>query len=155
MAALEVLRHQSEPDDAFMLVLPADHVIRDLVAFEASIKQAVELAKQDALVTFGVQLTRPETGYGYFRSGENFSVVEFVEKPPIEMAQAYLDSGEYLWNSGLFLFRAKVFLDELAVHRDFFKRQAKPISSVQKIWILCVLMLSCFHNVLKGRLILL
>jgi mannose-1-phosphate guanylyltransferase/mannose-6-phosphate isomerase len=116
LAALEVLRHQ--PDDAFMLVLPADHVIRDLAAFEASIKQAVELAKQDALVTFGVQPTRPEIGYGYIRSGENFSVVEFVEKPNLEMAQVYLDSGEYLWNSGMFLFHAKVFLDELAVHRD-------------------------------------
>ncbi|MGO3738696.1 MAG: mannose-1-phosphate guanylyltransferase/mannose-6-phosphate isomerase [Marinomonas foliarum] len=116
LAALEVLHHQ--PNDALMLVLPADHVIRDLAAFEATIKQAVELAKDDALVTFGVQPTRPETGYGYIRSGENFSVVEFVEKPNLEKAQAYLDSGDYLWNSGMFLFRAKAFLGELAVHRD-------------------------------------
>jgi mannose-1-phosphate guanylyltransferase len=116
LAALEAIRSQS--DDALMLVLPADHVIRDLAAFEATIKQAFELAKQDALVTFGVQPTRPETGYGYIRSGENFSVVEFVEKPNLEKAQGYLDSGEYLWNSGMFLFRAKAFLDELAVHRD-------------------------------------
>jgi mannose-1-phosphate guanylyltransferase len=116
LAALEAIRSQS--DDAIMLVLPADHVIRDLAAFEATIKQAFELAKQDALVTFGVQPTRPETGYGYIRSGENFSVVEFVEKPNLEKAQDYLDSGEYLWNSGMFLFSAKAFLDELAVHRD-------------------------------------
>jgi mannose-1-phosphate guanylyltransferase len=116
LAALEAIRSQS--DDAFMLVLPADHVIRDLAAFEAMIKQAFELAKQDALVTFGVQPTRPETGYGYIRSGENFSVVEFVEKPNLEKAQGYLDSGEYLWNSGMFLFRAKAFLGELAVYRD-------------------------------------
>tara|TARA_R110002033_G_scaffold157963_2_gene194119 strand:- start:117922 stop:119319 length:1398 start_codon:yes stop_codon:yes gene_type:complete len=116
LAALEALRSQS--DDALMLVLPADHVIRDLAAFETTIKQAVELAKQDALVTFGVQPTRPETGYGYIRSGDNFSVVEFVEKPNLEKAQAYLDSGEYLWNSGMFLFRAKAFLDELSTHRD-------------------------------------
>jgi mannose-1-phosphate guanylyltransferase len=116
LAALEAIRNQS--DDAFMLVLPADHIIRDLAAFEATIKQAFELAKQDALVTFGVQPTRPETGYGYIRSGENFAVVEFVEKPNLEKAQGYLDSGEYLWNSGMFLFRAKAFLDELAVHRD-------------------------------------
>jgi mannose-1-phosphate guanylyltransferase len=116
LAALEAIRSQS--DDAFLLVLPADHVIRDLAAFEATIKQAFELAKQDALVTFGVQPTRPETGYGYIRSGENFSVVEFVEKPNLEKAQNYLDSGEYLWNSGMFLFRAKAFLDELAAHRD-------------------------------------
>jgi mannose-1-phosphate guanylyltransferase len=116
LAALEALRHQ--PKDALMLVMPADHVIRDVTVFEATIQQAVELAKQDALVTFGVQPTRPETGYGYIRSGENFSVVEFVEKPNLEKAQVYLDSGEYLWNSGMFLFRAKAFLDELAVHRD-------------------------------------
>jgi mannose-1-phosphate guanylyltransferase len=116
LAALEALRSQS--DDAIMLVLPADHVIRDIAAFETTIKQSVELAKQDALVTFGVRPTRPETGYGYIRFGENFSVVEFVEKPNLEKAQVYLDSGEYLWNSGMFLFRAKAFLDELAVHRD-------------------------------------
>lgn len=120
LAALEALRSQS--DDALMLVLPADHVIRDLAAFEATIKQAVELAKQDALVTFGVKPTRPETGYGYIRSGENFSVVEFVEKPNAETAQAYLDSGEYLWNSGMFLFSAKAYLDELALYRaDIFQ----------------------------------
>lgn len=116
LAALEALRSQS--GDALMLVLPADHVIRDLAAFEATIKQAVELAKDDALVTFGVQPIRPETGYGYIRSGDNFSVVEFVEKPNLAKAQAYLDSGEYLWNSGMFLFRAKAFLDELSAYRD-------------------------------------
>lgn len=116
LAALEASR--SEAGDALMLVLPADHVIRDLAAFEATIKQAVELAKDDALVTFGVQPTRPETGYGYIRSGDNFSVVEFVEKPNLEKAQTYLDSGDYLWNSGMFLFRAKAFLNELSVHRD-------------------------------------
>ena len=116
LAALEGMR--SESDDALILVLPADHVIRDLAAFESSIKQAVELAKEDALVTFGVQPTRPETGYGYIRAGEEFSVMEFVEKPNIEKAQAYLSSGDYLWNSGMFLFRPKAFLDELSVHRD-------------------------------------
>ncbi|WP_137170443.1 mannose-1-phosphate guanylyltransferase/mannose-6-phosphate isomerase [Marinomonas sp. FW-1] len=116
LAALESIRSQG--DDAVMLVLPADHVIRDIVAFENTIKQAVELAKEDGLVTFGVQPTRPETGYGYIRSGDNFAVAEFVEKPNLEKAQAYLDSGDYLWNSGMFLFRAKAFLDELSVHRD-------------------------------------
>ncbi|NVK74854.1 MAG: mannose-1-phosphate guanylyltransferase/mannose-6-phosphate isomerase [Oceanospirillaceae bacterium] len=116
LAALEALRSQS--GDVLMLVLPADHVIRDAVAFEKTIKQAVKFAIQDSLVTFGVQPTRPEISYGYIRSGEHFSVVEFVEKPNLEKAQAYLDSGEYLWNSGIFLFRAKVFLDELAAHRD-------------------------------------
>ena len=116
LAAFEVLRDQS--DDTLMLVLPADHVIRDIAAFEATIKQAVDLAKEGALVTFGVQPTRPETGYGYIRAGERFSVMEFVEKPNLEKAQFYLDSGEYLWSSGMFLFRAKAFLDELVAHRD-------------------------------------
>ncbi|PYF79850.1 mannose-1-phosphate guanylyltransferase [Marinomonas alcarazii] len=116
LAALESIRSQS--DDTLMLVLPADHVIRDIAAFEASIKQAVELANDNALVTFGVKPTRPETGYGHIRAGENFSVLEFVEKPDLEKAQAYLDSGDYLWNSGMFLFRPKAFLDELSVHRD-------------------------------------
>ncbi|GAA0247326.1 mannose-1-phosphate guanylyltransferase/mannose-6-phosphate isomerase [Marinomonas primoryensis] len=116
LAALEALHHQ--PNDALMLVLPADHVIRDIAAFKKTIQQAVELANQGALVTFGVQPTRPETGYGYIRSGENFAVVEFVEKPNLETAEAYLDSGEYLWNSGMFLFKASVYLDELAIHRD-------------------------------------
>lgn len=116
LAALETLRHQ--PNDALMLVLPADHVIRDIAAFESTIQQAVELAKQGALVTFGVQPTRPETGYGYIRSGGDFSVVEFVEKPNLKAAQTYLDSGEYLWNSGMFLFKASTYLSELAIHRD-------------------------------------
>jgi len=115
LAALEALRHQ--PNDALMLVLPADHVIRDIAAFESTIQQAVELAKQGALVTFGVQPTRPETGYGYIRSGGDFSVVEFVEKPNLKAAQTYLDSGEYLWNSGMFLFKASAYLSELAIHR--------------------------------------
>jgi len=116
LAALDAKRRGS--DDVLMLVLPSDHFIGDFSAFENSIKSAVELARNGALVTFGVQATRPETGYGYIRSGEHFSVIEFVEKPNLEKAQAYLDSGEYLWNSGMFLFRAKTFLDELAVHRD-------------------------------------
>lgn len=115
LAALEV--KQAYGADALMLVLPADHVIRDLVAFETSILKAVELAKQDALVTFGVQPTRPETGYGYIRSAEGYQVAEFVEKPDLETAQGYLASGEYLWNSGMFLFQAVSYLTELSTHR--------------------------------------
>jgi mannose-1-phosphate guanylyltransferase len=115
LAALEVKQKYGE--DALMLVLPADHVIRDVEAFEASIVKATELAKQDALVTFGVQPTRPETGYGYIRSGEDFQVVEFVEKPDLETAQGYLASGDYLWNSGMFLFQAASYLAELSTHR--------------------------------------
>ncbi|ETX12574.1 mannose-1-phosphate guanyltransferase [Marinomonas ushuaiensis DSM 15871] len=121
LAAFETQRTQSEIaelSDTLMLVLPADHVIRDIAAFEETITQAVELAKKGALVTFGVQPTCPETGYGYIRSGEDFAVAEFVEKPNLEKAQAYLESGEYLWNSGMFLFSAKAYLDELSAHRN-------------------------------------
>jgi len=115
LAALEV--KQAYGADALMLVLPADHVIRDLVAFESSIVKAAELANQNSLVTFGVQPTRPETGYGYIRSAENYQVAEFVEKPDLEKAEAYLASGDYLWNSGMFLFQADTYLAELSSYR--------------------------------------
>ncbi|KZN15072.1 mannose-1-phosphate guanylyltransferase/mannose-6-phosphate isomerase [Marinomonas sp. TW1] len=115
LAALEV--KQTYGADALMLVLPADHVIRDLVAFEASILKAAELAKLDTLVTFGVQPTRPETGYGYIRSAGDYQVAEFVEKPDVEKAEAYLASGDYLWNSGMFLFQADTYLAELSSYR--------------------------------------
>jgi mannose-1-phosphate guanylyltransferase len=116
LAALEALRSQN--GDALLLVLPADHEIRDTTAFESAIAQAIVLAKQGGLVTFGVLPTRPETGYGYIRFGDDSGVLEFVEKPNLEAAQSYLDSGEYLWNSGMFLFKASVYLDELALHRN-------------------------------------
>jgi mannose-1-phosphate guanylyltransferase len=115
LAALEAEHKNLE--DALLLVLPADHVIRDVAAFEKAIQQAAELAALDALVTFGVQPTRPETGYGYIRAGDDFAVAEFVEKPNLATAQSYLDSGDFLWNSGMFLFKAKTYLSELACHR--------------------------------------
>lgn len=116
LAALEALRNQSP--DALLLVLPADHEIRDVAAFELAVAQAIALAKKGGLVTFGVFPTRPETGYGYIRFGDNSAVLEFVEKPNLEAAQSYLDSGEYLWNSGMFLFKASVYLNELTLHRN-------------------------------------
>jgi len=120
LAALEA--HYKQQGDVLLLVLPADHVIRDINAFESAIAKAAELAKDNALVTFGVQPTHPETGYGYIRSGENYAVAEFVEKPDLATAQQYLESGEYLWNSGMFLFNAKTYLEELSTHRaDIFK----------------------------------
>ncbi|GAB3478924.1 mannose-1-phosphate guanylyltransferase/mannose-6-phosphate isomerase [Marinomonas epiphytica] len=116
LAALEA-QFRNE-DEALLLVLPADHVIRDIVAFENAIIQAAELAKENALVTFGIKPTRPETGYGYIRSGDNHDVAEFVEKPNLETAKKYLESGDYLWNSGMFLFNSKTYLEELASHRS-------------------------------------
>ncbi len=120
LAALEA-QHRNQ-DDALLLVLPADHVIRDIEAFESAIIQAAELAKENSLVTFGIKPIRPETGYGYIRSGENNDVAEFVEKPNLETAKQYLSSGDYLWNSGMFLFNAKTYLEELDSHRtDIFQ----------------------------------
>ncbi|MGR0278187.1 mannose-1-phosphate guanylyltransferase/mannose-6-phosphate isomerase [Marinomonas dokdonensis] len=116
LAALEAQNRKQ--DDSLLLVLPADHVIRDIDEFELAIQRAIELAKENTLVTFGVKPTRPETGYGYIRSGENNDVVEFVEKPDVETAKAYVASGDYLWNSGMFLFSAKAYLEELSYYRS-------------------------------------
>ena len=116
LAALEAQFKSSE--EALLLVLPADHVIRDAQAFNEAIQQAAEFAIAGSLVTFGVQPTRPEIGYGYIKTGANHRVEEFVEKPDLATAKRYLASGDYLWNSGMFLFSAKSFLDELFAHRS-------------------------------------
>ena len=101
-----------------LLILPADHVIADTVAFHKAISKAEALAQQNLLVTFGIVATAPETGYGYIKAtssqvGEGFIVEAFVEKPDAVTAQRYLDSGDYFWNSGMFAFKAGVFLREL------------------------------------------
>ncbi len=115
VAALKAV--EAEPD-AVLLVLPADHLIRDTAAFRAAVKRALPQARAGRLVTFGVVPDRPETGYGYIRRGgalddASFAIGEFVEKPDADTAQAYLDSGEYYWNSGMFLLGAQTYLDEL------------------------------------------
>jgi mannose-1-phosphate guanylyltransferase / mannose-6-phosphate isomerase len=99
--------------DALMLVMPADHVIQDGAAFHAAIKQGAELAQSGHLVTFGITPDRPETGYGYIKKNDGNTVAAFVEKPDVETARRYLASGEYLWNSGIFMMRALVWLEEL------------------------------------------
>ncbi|MEY2884001.1 MAG: mannose-phosphate guanyltransferase [Pseudomonadota bacterium] len=117
VAALRIV--ESEPD-ALMLLLPADHVIRDAQAFHASVAAAVRAARADHLVTFGIVPTAPETGYGYIRRGEAlaghdgaFRVAEFVEKPPRATAQRYLEAGDYVWNSGMFVLPVRRYLAEL------------------------------------------
>lgn len=114
VAALLALKQDEDP---LMLVLPADQVINDTGAFHDAIRQAEELAVQDRLVTFGIVPDSPETGYGYIRRGEGFgngfTVAEFVEKPDLEKATEYLSSGDFYWNSGMFLFRASLYLEEL------------------------------------------
>ncbi|HEY8400085.1 MAG TPA: mannose-1-phosphate guanylyltransferase/mannose-6-phosphate isomerase [Cytophagaceae bacterium] len=114
--ALAALAAESEDD--ILLVLPADHVISDLEVFHNAIAQARVLAEQGRLVTFGIVPTEPETGYGYIKrdtsqQGEAFNVAAFVEKPDLNTARHYLESGDYFWNSGMFAFRADIFLQEL------------------------------------------
>ncbi len=107
----------SQPD-ALLLVLPADHVIKDIQAFENAVTAAKDEAANNKLVTFGIVPTAAETGYGYVKSGQAISnnakaVEEFVEKPDQETAEKYIASGDYLWNSGMFLFKASRYLEEL------------------------------------------
>lgn len=123
IAAME-LRRQSD-GDLLLLVLPADHVVRDPAAFAAALAAAIPAASAGALVTFGVVPSRPETGYGYIRTAEPGPagrgravqpVRQFVEKPDYDTACRYVASGSYLWNSGMFLFSADTWLRELATH---------------------------------------
>lgn len=114
--ALAALSAKS-PEDV-LLILPADHVVANREAFHHAVNEARRLAEQDYLVTFGIVATEPETGYGYIKAGaglggEAFNVAAFVEKPDLATARTYIDSGEYFWNSGMFAFKAGVFLREL------------------------------------------
>jgi mannose-1-phosphate guanylyltransferase/mannose-6-phosphate isomerase len=105
-------------EDALLLVLPADHTLRDLAAFRAAIRTAGTAAEAGQLVAFGIVARSPETGYGYIRRGAGEGaarpIVRFVEKPDLARAREFVASGEYFWNSGMFLFGARRFLDELA-----------------------------------------
>ena len=117
LAAEILITGLDETDDPLMLVLPADHVISNVPAFHAAIAVAVPLALKGHLVTFGVVPNAPETGYGYIRRGALNSgaaaIAGFVEKPDRARAESFLRSGDYLWNSGMFLFSARTFLREL------------------------------------------
>lgn len=112
-AALEVER-QFGPDE-IMLVLAADHLITDQLSFQAAVEQAASLAKDGQLVTFGIQPTSPETGYGYIEA-QGHQVIRFVEKPDSAKAQEYLASGRYLWNAGMFCFAAGSLVAQMRQH---------------------------------------
>ncbi len=134
LAALALMQ---DAEDGIMLVMPADHVIQNAVAFHVAVQQGAALAQEGSLVTFGIVPTEPETGYGYIKKGASMTaaavsgkaaakpdrtsgswqVAAFVEKPDAATAQSYLGSGEYLWNSGMFMMRASVWLAELAAYR--------------------------------------
>ena len=120
--ALAALKARQQDPQALLLVLPADHHVRDPAAFRETVARALAPARDGKLMTFGVVPTRPETGYGYVRCGDSVSeglydLAEFVEKPDTATAERYLAEGMYFWNSGLFLFRADRYLAELGVHQ--------------------------------------
>jgi len=114
VAALKALKHDKDP---ILLVLSADHVITNQLAFQLAVDMAENLALDDKLVTFGIVPDHPKTSYGYIKKGERiengFKVDKFLEKPNQETAKSLLQSGDYLWNSGMFLFKAKQYLKEL------------------------------------------
>lgn len=109
--------------DQLMLVMPSDHVIGDVVAFRTAVRVGVPAALDDAIVTFGIKPTKGDTGYGYVQCGEQVpafpgvrQVVRFVEKPDLATATAYVESGDYFWNGGIFLFKASTLIEELRKH---------------------------------------
>ena len=112
-AALQVADKHGE--DVVLLILAADHLIADQPAFAKSVAQATDLAQQGKLVTFGIRPNAPETGYGYIEAEGN-TVQRFVEKPSLEEAKGYLQTGRFLWNSGMFCFTAGTILREMAEH---------------------------------------
>jgi mannose-1-phosphate guanylyltransferase/mannose-6-phosphate isomerase len=130
--AVAALHLQKRHPDACLFVLPSDHLIRNVPAFHSAIAAALPLAVGGSLVTFGITPEGPVTGYGYIERGEalsgserSFRVSRFVEKPDLDTARRYVSSGRYLWNSGMFLFQARRFLDELQYFRPEIVTAAK------------------------------
>ncbi len=116
--ALAALHAQTLNKDAVITVLPADHVIADTAQFANSVREAVNSARDGALMTFGVVPDKPETGYGYIKatSGGISEIASFEEKPDADTAKKYVESGDYYWNSGMFVFKARTYLDALRTH---------------------------------------
>lgn len=114
VAAAALLVAEKEPE-ATLLILAADHLIADQAAFSSAVEQAVALAQQGSLVTFGIRPDAPETGYGYIEAEGN-EVKRFVEKPDARTAAEYLASGRFFWNSGMFCFKASVMIEEMQMH---------------------------------------
>ncbi len=119
LAALEAIKQEEDP---LLLVLSADHLIQDSASFQETIQDAAEFASREKMLVFGVVPTSPETGFGYIKRGLNlgdkgFNLDGFVEKPDAQTAQDYLQAGDYYWNSGMFMFKAGVYLKELEKFR--------------------------------------
>ena len=117
--AAACIQAKKQDEDSVVVVLPSDHEIKDKKAFQNAVAIAAEEAQKGSMVTFGITPTFAATGYGYIESegSENVRKIRrFVEKPDADTAQKYLDSGNFLWNSGMFVFKASSFLDELKIH---------------------------------------
>jgi mannose-1-phosphate guanylyltransferase/mannose-6-phosphate isomerase len=119
--AIAALYAAADDPSAILVVMPSDHVIQNRDRFRTEVRRAAAVAARGHIVLFGIRPTEPHTGYGYIRRGaplddaaDAFSVASFAEKPDRETAEAYLATGDHLWNSGIFVFRADVFLEELA-----------------------------------------
>ena len=145
VGALAAMKNGEDPD---LLVLPADHLIREDGLFAPAVQQGTELTSDGKIITFGIVPDRPETGYGYIRKGQSvpgqsnanaWLVREFIEKPDYEKACSYVDSKEYLWNSGMFMFRASVFLEGLgrlapeilAACRDSYEKARRDLDFIR------------------------
>lgn len=135
-AAAEYLQGKTGAQDDVMLILAADHVIQDTAVFHQVIASGRRVAEQGQLVTFGIVPNKAETGYGYIRRAESYSGVEsaykvaqFVEKPDLDTARKYYESGEYYWNSGMFMFKASAILQELeGLSTDIYQAVKKAVA---------------------------
>jgi mannose-1-phosphate guanylyltransferase/mannose-6-phosphate isomerase len=120
LAALAALSSAASKDDPLLLILPADHVIQDTAALHAAVTAAAKVASEGKLTTFGIVPTSAETGYGYIRRGDRhggaYQIAQFVEKPDEARARQFLAAGDYYWNSGMFMFAARRYLQELERH---------------------------------------
>jgi mannose-1-phosphate guanylyltransferase/mannose-6-phosphate isomerase len=133
--AAAALQSVKDSNDVVLLILSADHVIQDIEAFHKAIKIANNKAQDGRLVTFGIVPTDANTGYGYIKSSKDnnggaYQVEGFVEKPDLQTAQSYLEQGNYLWNSGMFMFQANTLINELAIHSpDIVKAVSNSIAN--------------------------
>jgi mannose-1-phosphate guanylyltransferase len=122
-AAIALAAFNADPSEV-LLILPSDHLIKDEKLYEESVSEAVKFAQENKLVTFGIRAQYPETGFGYIEADGN-EVKSFKEKPDYETACEYIKSGNFFWNSGMFCFKAEVFLNELKVHSPDIYTSAK------------------------------
>ena len=145
-STLEYFKQNFNTDDV-VLVVPSDHLIKDIDKFNSTVANGITLAQEGYIVTFGVKPTYPETGYGYIKTknplDKGYKVDKFVEKPDMKTAQKYLESGEYFWNSGIFMGKISVFLEEFEKFApdiysnigdlDFAKNSQIPYSVYEKM----------------------